>query len=192
MALSAMLVGSGCEIAIPIIAAETVEESDPIDEPFVLEQVDLEVVEASGFVVDRPVEGLALDVPFGFDASGGFFTVSVAGSPEVEVVEVNTCGGGFEDPYGGLPGGGGGRGRPGPVGIDAGVPDVPSAPPEDPSFATPCGEPRFLVTACGPSECVNPEQAIIERTETADGIELVVEASWAGGHPMTLRLREVR
>lgn len=190
LALSAMLLGAGCEVAIPLIVAETVEESEPVPEPFLFEPVALEVVEASGFVVDQPVDGLELGVPEGFDRASGFFMVQVAGSPDVDTISVDSCSGdGFEDPYGGLPGGGGGGPRPTPE-IDAGVP--PSDPLSDPSFATPCGEPRFLVTACGAAECVNPEQAVIERVETAGGTEVRVDVSWAGGQPMTLRVREVR
>jgi len=191
LALCAVLLGAGCEVAIPLIAAETVDESEPAtDDPITASSVPLEVSEASGFVVDRPVEDLGLVAPSGLDPFGGFVFVSVTGSPEVEMIDINTCQtNGFEDPYGGLPGmGGGSRGL--PEGLDAGA--FEGRPMPEPGFSSPCGDAELLVNACGPDGCVNPEQATIEVSETEAGMQILVEASWAGGHPMTLRLTEVR
>ena len=177
LALSTLGLGGGCELAIPLVVAETTGDSPEPVPDFTTQVMTMELVESDGYLYDEPVSDLELYVPFELDLASGFLFVGVGGSANATTfIQIETCelsrGGG--DPYGGLD-------QP-----------LPSEGMEDPFVASPCGDSAQLIAACSDTgDCRNPETAELERVATPDGTELRVSATWDNGRPLTLRFAEV-
>lgn len=171
----------GCEVLLPIAIVDATDDVGP--PPSAFESVQMELVEATGFVADDEIDLGSFEIRRQPLHDPLVFLIA----PENDFLTVNTCGVGFvpEDPYG-IGGGTSGRGRFGDApGLDAGAFE------SDPSFFSGCPRSSQMAEVCDEIGCRFAESATVELAETATGLEVLIDADW-GNAPMRLRLREVR
>lgn len=184
-AIGVAMIAGGCEIALPILIAETTKPSEAEPEPL-LPTSDVLAVELQD--ISGEIDGVTLAPPMFTSASGTRFgdlvqislITSEGVSVTVEVCDQAQSGGG--DPYEGL--GGDGSGRRG-FAPDGGRPEG------EPMVApSPCGVGPATLVACG-TTCTSALASDIDALvqSEADGRQLELDATLEGGGAVHLALR---